>query len=187
MDAKEALECAARLLKHRQRDGLRIALEHRATRAFLADPGRLQQVLLNLGANALDAMEAAGGTLTFAAADGPDGGVVLHVTDTGPGMPPEVRDRAFEAFFTTKGPGKGTGLGLHLVREIVRAHGATIEFDTEPGIGTRFHVAWPAAPQDPVRKGTDHGSAGQADSDPSRGRRGDHPSGARQDVAARAV
>ncbi len=186
VEAQDALECAARLLKHRTQANLAIEVQCRTARGILADPGRLQQVLLNLGANGLDAMEGRGGTLTFAAGDGPDGRVVLDVTDTGAGMPPEVSARAFEAFFTTKGPGKGTGLGLHLVREIVRAHGASIDFDTEPGVGTRFHITWPAA-QDAAKgpEGAEHGTG--TDAHPPRGRRGDHPSGARTDLAARAV
>ncbi len=187
VEARDALDCAARLLRHRTRDGLGIDVACGTTRGLLADAGRLQQVLLNLGANALDAMEGRGGTLTFAAEDGPDGRVLVEVVDTGAGMPAEVRERAFEAFFTTKGPGKGTGLGLHLVREIVRAHDASIEFDSEPGVGTRFHILWPAAPEVMDREGAEHGHAAHTHSDPPRGRRGDHPSGARSDVAARAV
>gem|GEM_PF-2396851 len=187
VEARDSLECAARLLRHRARHGLAIDVACSTTRGVLADPGRLQQVLLNLGANSLDAMEDRGGTLTFSAEDGPDGRVLLGVADTGIGMPPEVRERAFEAFFTTKGPGKGTGLGLHLVREIVRAHGAHIEFDTEPDGGTKFRILWPAASDAAVPKGADHGSAAWTHSNPPRGRRGDHPSGARPDLAARAV
>jgi len=187
VETRQALESAARLLRHRARHGLAIDVACSTARGVLADPGRLQQVLINLGVNGLDAMEERGGTLTFAAEDGPDGRVLLQVVDTGSGMPPEVRARAFEAFFTTKGPGKGTGLGLHLVREIVRAHDAHVELDTEPGVGTKFRILWPAASDARDPEGADHGSAARTHSDPSRGRRGDHPSGARPDLAARAV
>src|SRR5204862_3854260 len=118
----EALEGTARMLRHRAKGGLSIAVECTTDAAALADPGRLQQVLLNLAGNGLDAMDTTGGTLRLLAEDASPGRVRFRVEDTGVGMAPEVRAKIFAAFFTTKGPGKGTGLGMHLVQEIVQAH-----------------------------------------------------------------
>jgi signal transduction histidine kinase len=102
--------------------------------AILADAGQLEQVLVNLVVNAIHAMPY-GGALTIATERAGDA-VVLTVEDTG---------RAFMPFFTTKGVGEGTGLGLSVVHGIVTAHGGTIEADSEPGHGARFRVLLPIA------------------------------------------
>ena len=123
------------------------------------DPTQLHQVLLNLAVNARDAMPH-GGQLTIAASNithdaqyagtspeaeaGPH--VLLQVTDTGCGIPPEVRDRIFEPFFTTKELGKGTGLGLATVHAIVKSHGGFVTVDSEVGRGTTFNIHLPAEP-----------------------------------------
>lgn len=181
---KDAVAGTARLLKHRAKNGTRIEVQCRTGASALADPGRLQQVLVNLAANGIDAMDdrPEPRVLTLSAEDAGTGRVRFTVADTGPGIPPEARARLFEPFFTTKGSGKGTGLGLHLVQEIARAHDARVEFETEVGRGTRFLVDWPAAPSP---AGVPHDLA--EDSRSPRGRRGDHPPGAREDAPARAV
>ena len=108
----------------------------------LADPGQLQQVILNLGVNAVQSMPS-GGTLRFVTQR--DGGqVLLAVEDTGTGMPPEVLTQVFNPFFTTKDVGQGTGLGLSVVHGIVAAHGGTIHAESSVGKGTRFEVRLPA-------------------------------------------
>jgi signal transduction histidine kinase len=73
-----------------------------------------------------------------------DGAVELRVADSGPGVPPEVRERIFEPFFTTRA--RGTGLGLAVARQIVEAHGGRISVGDSPGGGARFTLRLPAAP-----------------------------------------
>ncbi|WP_224243367.1 ATP-binding protein [Hyalangium gracile] len=110
-----------------------------------ANKTQLQQVLVNLGTNALDVMKG-GGTLTVRSRPNPKGGVFLEVVDTGGGIPTDVLPRIFEPFFTTKGVGEGTGLGLSLVYEIVQQHRGDIEVDSTPGQGTRMTVSLPVDP-----------------------------------------
>jgi two-component system cell cycle sensor histidine kinase/response regulator CckA len=105
----------------------------------LADPGQLEQVIVNLAVNAGDAMPD-GGTLTIEIAEPM---TMLSVTDTGEGMDDETLDHVFEPFFTTKGPGKGTGLGLATVYGIVRQSGGTVTARSQKGVGSTFAVYLP--------------------------------------------
>jgi PAS domain S-box-containing protein len=123
------------------------------------DSALLETALLNLALNARDAMPD-GGVLKIetrnlvideGAAAGclPGSYVIVSVTDTGCGMPPEVRDRVFEPFFTTKEVGKGTGLGLSMVYGFVRQSGGYIAVDSAPGAGTTVALYLPKATQEP--------------------------------------
>ncbi len=115
----------------------------------LADPGHLEQVVMNLAVNSRDAMPR-GGTLTIRTSHTRTVGaetrpaVLLTVEDTGVGMGPEVQARAFEPFFTTKELGRGTGLGLATVYGIVQQAGGSIELESSPGSGTIVRVRLPA-------------------------------------------
>ncbi|MBI5477575.1 MAG: hypothetical protein HY906_01895 [Deltaproteobacteria bacterium] len=112
--------------------------------AIRANRTQVEQVIMNLGMNGLDAMRP-GGAVTLRTIGEPDG-VRLEVADTGAGIPEALRSRVFEPFFTTKEVGKGTGLGLSIVREIVRRHSGAIDVASEPGRGTTMKVRWRCGP-----------------------------------------
>lgn len=111
-----------------------------------ADRGLLESAIVNLGLNARDAMPA-GGTLTISTALR-DGMVDIEIRDTGCGMPPEVAERAIEPFFTTKGIGQGTGLGLSQVYGFVKQSGGDLHIESAPDRGTRVRMSLPASPAD---------------------------------------
>jgi signal transduction histidine kinase len=116
-------------------------------KGFVTDPGLLRQIVINLLANALDAVERGGHVTLSGRSDG--GAVEVVVADSGSGIPPEDLRRIFEPFYTTKGRGKGTGLGLAICRELVAALGGTIAVESAPGQGSTFTVRLPlrGAPQ----------------------------------------
>ena len=129
--------------------------------AMLADPGQIEQVVMNLMLNARDAMPN-GGRVTVQTTDivvtaelpvadlAPGEYVVLSVSDTGTGIPESARPHIFEPFFTTKEVGKGTGLGLATVDGIVRQSGGSIGVESREGRGSTFTVYLPRAPETPV-------------------------------------
>lgn len=108
---------------------------------LFGEPVRLEQILVNLGLNARDAMPNGGQLLFRTFRDGEN--ACLEVKDTGFGMSEEVRQRIFEPFFTTKPTGKGTGLGLSMVANIVAAHGGSIHVESSLGNGTLFKIEFP--------------------------------------------
>jgi signal transduction histidine kinase len=110
-----------------------------------ADSDRVRQVLHNLVANALRYTPAGGRIEIDALPGGVDGEVCISVQDSGPGIPPEQRERVFERYAQSAQAGDigGAGLGLAIVRDIVQAHGGRILLDSEVGRGTRFTLALP--------------------------------------------
>jgi two-component system, NtrC family, sensor kinase len=106
------------------------------------DMNRLQQVILNLALNSCEAMPK-GGTISITTSHA-EGEVRLEIADTGCGIKPELMERIFEPFYTTKPVGQGTGLGLAVTYGIVQQHGGSIEVECEEGKGTKFIIALPA-------------------------------------------
>jgi signal transduction histidine kinase len=135
------VEAVARLRETGRLDGTAVEVAGAATVA--GHPQKLRQVLLNLVRNAAEAA-GPGGRVEVRLAATPGGGAELAVTDSGPGLSAEARDKLFEPFFTTKPA--GTGLGLAVSLGIVQAHGGTLEADSPPGAGARFTVRLPAVP-----------------------------------------
>jgi signal transduction histidine kinase len=180
IDLNKALTKVEPMLRRMIGEDIVMTVNGRAANAFVrVDPGQVEQVVMNLVVNARDAMPQ-GGRLNVetgdamldeaAVADTPDARpgdyVVLSVSDTGVGMPPEVTARIFEPYFTTKDVGKGTGLGLSTAYGIVRQSDGHIAVASEPGSGTTFRILLPRseAPQavaaDPggerMPEGTEH-------------------------------
>ncbi len=108
------------------------------------DLRELEQALLNLASNAVDAMPS-GGTLRLALEPAPDGKIAIVVADTGHGIPKDVLPRIFDPFFTTKEEGKGTGLGLASVYSFATHSGGSVEVESQPGHGSRFRLVLPLA------------------------------------------
>ncbi len=140
--------------------GIHLELK-RSDLCVYADPTQIHQILMNLCTNAFHAMEESGGTLAISlcvtdlsaaeVAHQPElaAGRYFRITvsDTGPGIPAEIRDKIFDPFFTTKEVGKGTGMGLAVVHGIVRNHGGFISLGDRPEGGAVFHVYLPAVEQ----------------------------------------
>ncbi|MEY2669390.1 MAG: hypothetical protein RJA59_2028 [Pseudomonadota bacterium] len=155
LDLSVVVRSSERLLRRVLGEDVR--LEVRAQEGLwltLCDPGQMEQLLLNLAANARDAMPRGGKlvveTRNAVVDPGPDGvgtsagqWVYLVVRDSGAGMSPEVQERLFEPFFTTKEMGKGTGLGLATVHGIVTQNGGRVLVESEPGQGTTFEIRFP--------------------------------------------
>jgi PAS domain S-box-containing protein len=148
------------------------------TGLVLADPTQIQQVVMNLCANAAHAMRASGGVLEVTVEEveldgkalarhaelSPGHYLRLTVRDSGHGMNPEIMARIFDPFFSTKIPGEGTGMGLAVVHGIVKSHGGAIDVSSKVGEGTTFHIFFPrlesgamakTKPAAPIPRGTE--------------------------------
>jgi signal transduction histidine kinase len=142
IDVHDGLRSTLVMLAHKMGDGIRVVKDFDRTLPLIpARPGELNQVWTNLIDNAVQAMEGSG-TLTLRTSRDADR-VLVEVCDTGPGVPPELRQRIFEPFFTTRPVGQGTGLGLDIsYRIVVNRHGGDIGLVSDPG-DTRFQVRLP--------------------------------------------
>jgi two-component system NtrC family sensor kinase len=130
--------------------GIRLKKEiSEQTPLLRADPAKLQQVLLNLLNNAIDAITerhgCEGGELLVQADPDTNGRVKISVKDNGEGISAENLKKIFAPFFTTKPPGKGTGLGLYVCYGIIEGMGGTMEVESQRGVGTTFVVYLPAS------------------------------------------
>jgi len=110
---------------------------------IVGDMGQLQQVFTNLFINAVHAMESKGELRIAAKYDNSISFFIIKVSDTGPGIPVELRDKIFDIFFTTKPVGTGTGLGLSISQNIIKLHGGNISFECPPEGGTTFTIELP--------------------------------------------
>ena len=155
LDLNETVAHITKMLQRILGEDLALRTEYASALPLIqADTGMIEQILLNLAVNARDAMSN-GGKLTIRTFSEKRSGktenaeelwVGLQFTDNGSGIAPEILPRIFEPFFTTKEVGKGTGLGLATVYGIVQQHHGTINVQSEPGKGTTFTIAFPAAP-----------------------------------------
>ena len=145
IDVTDGIESALVMLGHKLSSSITVVRDYSASVPRIgAYPGELNQVWTNLIDNALDAMNGAG-TLRLATRAEQDH-VIVEVGDTGPGMAPQVESRAFDAFYTTKDAGKGTGLGLDIARRtVMERHGGIITIDSRPG-QTVLQVRLPVRP-----------------------------------------
>jgi signal transduction histidine kinase len=165
-DLNAAVLSSIEIVAHQAREkGVKLETAFQPLPPVLCHPGKVNQVFLNLLANAIQATES-GGSVTARSRPDP-AGVVVEVSDTGCGIQPEHRSRLFEPFFTTKPIGQGTGLGLSVSFGIVRDHGGAIEVESEVGRGTTFRVRLPLKP---VVRGQGTGGRRQE----TAGRKGSH-------------
>ncbi|QGY40373.1 PAS domain S-box protein [Pseudodesulfovibrio cashew] len=144
LDLNETVEQALRITESQAKRGNIEIVRDYASPAprVTADPQHLKQVVVNLVANAIQAMER-DGTVRVTTSSVQDDAYLI-VEDTGPGMAPEVVKHIFTPFFTTKDVDQGTGLGLSVVHGIVKAHGGFIQVDSTPGEGVRVEVVFPS-------------------------------------------
>lgn len=141
LDVHDAIETVLLFLHYRIKDRIKVVRDYRADRELPCRSGQINQVLMNIVANAVEAIEDEG-TVTIATAVR-DGAFEITVSDTGQGFPEEVRQKLFDPFFTTKPVGQGTGLGLAISYGIVRAHQGSIDFDSVEGKGTTVTIRLP--------------------------------------------
>ncbi|HEY2589481.1 MAG TPA: PAS domain S-box protein [Tepidisphaeraceae bacterium] len=144
VDLNAGVESTLNIARGRaRRAGVELKSDLQPLPGIECNPSKLNQVILNLVVNAIDACPQ-GCVVTVATRPWAAGGIELRVIDTGSGIPPEVRAKIFDPFFTTKPQGQGTGLGLSISHGIVADHGGTIAADSEVGRGTTFTIRLPA-------------------------------------------
>ncbi len=142
IDLREGLDNTLVMLGHKLKQGIEVVKDYdQALPRIEAYGSQLNQVWVNLLDNAIDAAGGSGTIRIRTAQD--DGGVLVEIADSGPGVPDDIQRRIFDPFFTTKEPGKGTGLGLDIARRIVvERHGGELSLESVPG-DTRFIVRLP--------------------------------------------
>src|ERR1700730_13650466 len=151
VDIVKTLETTLTILNHKLKRGVDVQRNYQTTPLFVNSFGsELNQVWTNVIDNAIDAMGGKGELRVRAFRE--DDCVVVEIGDNGPGIPPEIEAHIYEPFFTTKGVGQGTGLGLDTVQRIVRKHRGNIQVTSKPG-DTRFQVRLPLADARALRPG----------------------------------
>ncbi|NEO57059.1 MAG: response regulator [Okeania sp. SIO3B5] len=158
----DGIDSALLILKHRLKDNgehpaIKVIKEYGKLPEINCFPGKLNQVFMNIIANAIDALEESNIGKTFeeieatpnqititTEVDSENQQIIIRIKDNGIGMKDEVKQKIFDHLFTTKGVGKGTGLGLSISRQIVEEkHGGKLSFNSAPGTGTEFVIALP--------------------------------------------
>lgn len=140
LQVSDGIENVLEIYHNQIKRNIQLSCNYQEVPSILGYPDELIQVWTNLIHNAIQAMES-GGTLTISIAE-KDGGVEVRIADTGSGIPPHVKDRMFDAFFTTKSAGQGSGLGLYISKKIVDKHRGSIEVESRPG-NTEFRIWLP--------------------------------------------
>jgi signal transduction histidine kinase len=152
VDIKKGIDSTLIILNHRLKSGIKLIKEYGNVPPIRCYPAQLNQVFMNIISNAIDAIEETQNSASWNSEEIPtiwiitevDGDYLkVRIKDNGPGIAPEIREKIFESFFTTKSVGKGTGLGLAISYQIVAKHNGTIEVNSEPGKGTEFAIALP--------------------------------------------
>ena len=142
VDIHESIDSVLLFLRHKLEDRIDVERNFEGPGTLECFPGELNQVLMNVIANAIDSIEGRGKVTVSTSRQ--DRNFVIAVRDNGKGIPEDIRPRVFEPFFTTKPVGRGTGLGLSISYGIMKAHGGSIDFSSESGKGTEFVLTIPA-------------------------------------------
>lgn len=148
VDLRDSMDSVLTILRHRCGSNIELTMHCEGVSEIDCYPGLLNQAIMNLVANAIDAVQDGGSVTLRARLEDED--CVIEVSDTGPGVPPELRERVFEPFFTTKPVGQGTGLGLSMTYAIVQKHGGTLHIHDVPGGGARMVIRIPKNFQEAV-------------------------------------
>lgn len=140
-DLNDSLRQACSVIEGQLPGGVTLVRDLDEIPRILCLPGYLNQAFLNLLENAVQAMPEGGEVTVRSRHEG--GEILIHICDTGHGIPEEVLPRIFDPFFTTRDVGRGTGLGLTVVRDIVQVHGGRVEVESRSGAGTCFTIRLP--------------------------------------------
>ncbi len=141
IDVGESIDSVLLFLKHKMNGRIHVEKQYGSERMLSCYAGRINQVLMNLITNAVDAIDGVGKIVIQTSQA--DGWFVMSVRDSGAGIPEPIRSRIFDPFFTTKAVGKGTGLGLAISYGIVQDHKGLIEVQSQEGVGSEFIVKIP--------------------------------------------
>jgi signal transduction histidine kinase len=144
-DLNRGIDDSLELLRHLLKQNIKVERSYGDVGRVRGHAGQLNQVFVNLIANAAQALVGRDDATIWIETADRDGDAVITLRDNGPGIPAEVLPRIFDPFFTTKDVGEGSGLGLSIVHGIVERHGGTIEVDSRVGEGTTFRVVLPRA------------------------------------------
>ncbi len=142
VDLHDGLDTTLRLLEPRWRDRIVVHRDYADMPLVECDPGQMNQVFMNVLANACDAVGERGNIWISTRCDGDL--VEVRIRDDGPGIAPDVQEHIFDPFFTTKDVGRGTGLGLAISHQVVTAHGGRIDVESAPGAGATVRISIPA-------------------------------------------